>query len=71
MTNDTTGEGNLACLLAIAEVEALKLEDENDKLRELVWDMWFYITEPPSLVERFAKFDDINDRMHELGWRGY
>ena len=91
MTNDTTNEGNLTCLLVLTEMAASKLEnndnlmkllaqaqidasgleDENDKLRGLVWDMWFYITEPPSMVERFAKFDDISNRMHELGWRGY
>lgn len=92
MTNDTTDESNLTCLLALfadiaaselknddilmkvfaqAQTDASKLEDENDKLRELVWDMWFYITEPSSLVERFARFDDISSRIHELGWRGY
>lgn len=41
------------------------------ELRELVRDMWTYITEPVSkrnnLKERLARLDDIGDRMRELG----
>lgn len=40
-------------------------------LEELVADMWAYITEPVgkrnNLKERLARFDDIADRMRELG----
>ena len=47
---------------------------ENAKLRELVRDMWAYITEPVgkrnNLKERLARFDDIADRMRELGVDG-
>ena len=54
------------CQYRIADLEA-----ENAKLRELCSDMWIYITEPVSkrhnLKERFARFDDIGDRMRELG----
>ena len=41
------------------------------ELRELVLDMWAYITEPVSkrnnLKERLARLDDLGDRMRELG----
>ena len=37
---ETDGKDSLTCLLAIAEAEASKLEEENAKLRELVADMW-------------------------------
>lgn len=47
------------------------LDTENAKLRGLVRDMWAYITEPVgkrnNLKERLARFDDIADRMRELG----
>lgn len=48
-----------------------KGEAENAKLRELVADMWNYITEPVgkrnNLKERLARLDDIGDRIRELG----
>lgn len=51
--------------------EYARLCHVNDKLRELVRDMWAYITEPVckrnNLKERLARFDDIADRMRELG----
>ena len=51
--------------------EATDVQDENAKLRELCADMLNYFTEPVSkrnnLKERFARLDDIGDRMHELG----
>lgn len=53
------------------EAEYKRMQDDNAKLRELVGDMWTYITEPVSkrnnLKERLARFDDIGDRMCELG----
>lgn len=46
-------------------------EADNVALRELIGDMWTYITEPVSkrnnLKERLARLDDIGDRMRELG----
>jgi len=64
--------------MALLEAENAKLRSardvwqENDAmLRELVRDMWAYITEPVgkrnNLKERLARFDDIADRMRELG----
>ena len=51
--------------------EATDVQDENAKLRELCADMLNYFTEPVSkrnnLKERFARLDDIGDRMRELG----
>lgn len=44
---------------------------ENARMRELVGDMWTYITEPVdkrnNLKERLARLDDIGDRMSRLG----
>ena len=55
----------------ITEFKPKDLERENAKLRELCADMLNYFTEPVSkrnnLKERFARLDDIGDRMHELG----
>ena len=51
--SDTEGKSSLTCLLAIAEAEASKLEDENDRLRtenselwELVCDMALWLPKP-------------------------
>lgn len=47
------------------------IANDNAKLRELLRDMWNYITEPVgkrnNLKERLARLDDIGDRMRELG----
>ena len=54
-----------------AEREVDRLERENAKVRELVADMWSYINAPVnqrnSLKERLAVYDDLADRMRELG----
>jgi len=50
---------------------ARELRAENAKLRELCTDMWSYINAPVnqrnSLKERLAVYDDLADRMRELG----
>lgn len=57
--------------LNVEHIARQNVESENNKLRELVGDMWTYITEPVSkrneLKERLARLDDIGDRMRELG----
>ena len=69
-----------ACWGAISKEESASLDYaqaitslriNNSELRELVGDMWTYITEPVgkrnNLKERLARFDGIGDRMRELG----
>ena len=57
--------------IATYELGRNSLVDENTKLRKLASDMWVYITEPVGkrrdVDERLARFDDIADRMQQLG----
>ena len=60
------------CLRANDSVKERKgLDFENARLRELVADMWEYINAPinqrNSLKERLAIYDDLADRICELG----
>ena len=51
--------------LATKTIERIReLEDENAKLRELVWDMWGWLT---ARTVSGAALHDISGRMRELG----
>lgn len=54
--SETKGKASLTCLLAIAEVEASKLEDENDTMRQQLAD----VTESMGRAEeRCAKLREL------------
>ena len=63
--SETEGKASLTCLLAIAEIEASRLEAENEKLRKLVVRML-----PICMEGKRCTFADriyINSTMEEMG----
>lgn len=56
------------CIIRVGQLEA-----ENEKLRELVWDMWdFYCVMPdePHVFKEELDFSvEVWKRMRELGWK--